>query len=72
MMRTILELIIPRNASKNTFIATTVTAVHSGQNDYEIDAQSTGPFAPPFARLLAPLTHSLAAELMGKRFLSTE
>ena len=23
--------------------------MHSGQNDYEIDALSTGPFAPPFA-----------------------
>ena len=28
--------------------------------DYEIDAWSTGSFAPPLARSLAPLTHSLA------------
>ena len=28
--------------------------------DYKIDALSIGPFAPPFACLLAPLTHSLA------------
>ena len=27
---------------------------------YEIDAQSTEPFVTPFARSLAPLTHSLA------------
>ena len=26
----------------------------------EIEAWSTGPFTPPFTRLLAPLTHSLA------------
>ena len=31
-----------------------------GQNDHEIDAQSPGPFAPPFPRSLPPLTHSLA------------
>ena len=37
-----------------------VETLHSGQNDYEIDALSTGPFAPPFARSLAPLTHLLA------------
>ena len=35
-------------------------SVHNGKNDYEIDALSTGPFAPPFARSLAPLNHSLA------------
>ena len=33
---------------------------HIGQNDHEIDALSTESFAPPFARLLAPLTHSPA------------
>ena len=44
--------------------------VHSGFKWYEIDALSTGPFAPPFARSLAPLAHSLTLELMGKWFLS--
>ena len=34
--------------------------VHIRENDHQIDAQNTGPFAPPFARLLAPLIHSLA------------
>ena len=29
-----------------------------GKNDDEINALSTGPFAPPFARSLAPFTHS--------------
>ena len=33
-------------------------AMHNGQNDYEIDAKRTG----PFARSLAPLTHSLALQ----------
>ena len=28
--------------------------LHNGLNDYEIDTQSTGPFARPFARSLAP------------------
>ena len=35
-------------------------ASHGGYHDYEIDAQSTGSFAPPFACLLAPLTYLLA------------
>ena len=34
--------------------------MHSGYNDYEIDALSTGSFAPPLTRSLTPLTHSLA------------
>ena len=33
---------------------------HYGLKWYEIDAYSTGPFAPPLTRSLAPLTHSLA------------
>ena len=37
-----------------------VTPGHNGHNDEKIDAWSTGPFAPPFARSLAPLTRSLA------------
>ena len=40
---------------------------HGGLKLYDIDAQGT---TGPFARALAPLTHSLAPELMGKRFMS--
>ena len=35
-----------------------MSELHSGLNDYKIDAPSTGPFAPPFAYSFAPLTHS--------------
>ena len=35
-------------------------AMYNGWNDYETDVLSTGPLAPPFARSLGPLTHSLA------------
>ena len=37
-------------------------SAHTGLNNYEIDALrlTTGPFASPFTRSLAPLTHSLA------------
>ena len=38
----------------------TLITTHSGLKLYEIDAQSTGSFARPLARLLALLTHLLA------------
>ena len=40
--------------------------LHNGLNDYQIDAQSNGQFAPPFARSLtrsAALIRSLARSL---------
>ena len=37
-------------------------AVHGGPNDSRTDSLSTGPLACPFARLLAPLTRSLAPD----------
>ena len=39
-----------------------VGAVHGGPNDSGIDSLRTGPLTRPFARSLAPLTHSLAPD----------